>query len=179
MTSRLSPPVLVVIALSLLVVSPPGRAGDPGGLTADRIKVVRATYEKVPPTILGIKEPIRVTQCADQAEPLVSALVLVDANETYHHFDWWRDKRKFRNAEYDRIYWLYYKGIRGERKGKFRLAVRGPEEHALYGLLLRWAAAKEKDRNISLFDKGMVKNVNALLKKLDGRFAAEKPVLQK
>jgi hypothetical protein len=178
MISRSVPP-LVVAALSLLVVSPGGRAGDPEGPAADRIKAVRTTYERVPPTILGIKEPIRVTQCADQAEPVVSVLVLVDADETYHHVDWWLDKRKFQNAEYDRMYWLYYKGLRGERKGKFRLAVRSPEEAALYGLLLRWATAKEKEKNITLFDKGMVKNVNGLLKKLDERFAAEKPVLQK
>jgi hypothetical protein len=179
MISRSVLPALVITGLSLLVVSPNGGAGDPASLTADRIKAVRETYEKVPPTILGTKEPIRVTQCADQAEPLVSALVLVDANDTYHHFDWWRDKRKFQNAEYDRMYWFYYKGLSGERKGKFRLAVRGPEEHAMYGLLLRWAAAKEEDKNISPFDKLMLKNVNGLLKKLDERFAAEKPVLQK
>src|SRR5262249_6339356 len=122
---------------------------------------------------------IQVTQCADQAEPLVSALVLVDAGDTYHHFDWWRDRRKFQNAEYDRIYWLYYKGVSGQRKGKFRLAVRGPEEDAMYGFLLRWAAAKEKEKDLSPFDKTMLKNVNSLLQKLDGRFASEKPVLQK
>jgi hypothetical protein len=170
---------LVVAALSLFAVSPGGRAEDPGGPAADRIKAVRATYEKVPPTVLGIKEPIRVTQYSDQTEPVTSILVLVDADDTYHHFDWWRDRRKFQNAEYDRIYWLHYKGLRGERKGKFRLAVRGPEEAALYGLLLRWAAAREKEKDLPLFDQGMVKNVNGLLKKLDERFAAEKPVLQK
>lgn len=179
MISRPAPSALVLAALSLLVVSPGGSAGEPRAAAADRIQAVRATYEKVAPTLLGIKEPIRVTQCTGQAERVVSVLVLVHANDTYHHFDWWLDKRKFQNAEYDRIYWLYYKGLSGERKGKFRLAVRGPEEATLYGLLLRWAAAKQIEKDISLFDKDMLKNVNGLLKKLDERFAAEKPVLQK
>jgi len=179
MTTRSALAVAVGAALPLLVISPGGRAGGQEAPAADRVKAVRATYEKVPPTILGIKEPIRVTQCADQTTPVVSGLILVDAGETYHHFDWWLDRRKVQNAEYDRIYWLYYKGISGERKGKFRLAVRGPEEDAMYGLLLRWAAAKEKEKDLSLLDKTMLKNVNSLLKKLDGRFAAEKPVLQK
>src|SRR5262245_52288541 len=120
----------------------------------------------------------RVAQCADQAEPAVSGLMFVDADDVHHHFNWWLDKRKFSNAEYDRIYWLYHKGVSGERKGKFRLAVRGPEEDALYGLLLRWAAAKERDKDLTPFDKSTLKGVNGFLKKLDGRFAAEKPVIQ-
>ena len=179
MTSRSALAVAVGAALPLLVVSPGGRTGGQEAPAADRVKAVRATYEKVPPTILGIKEPIRVTQYTDQAAPVMNGLILVDAGDTYHHFDWWLDRRKFQNAEYDRIYWVYYKGISGERKGKFRLAVRGPEEDALYGLLLRWAAAKEQRKDLSLFDKDMLSKVNSLLKKLDGRFAAEKPVLQK
>ncbi len=169
MTSRSVRPALVVAALSMLIISPGGRAEGPG---ADRIKAVRATYEKVPPTILGIKEPIRVTQCSEGKVPVVFAVILVDADDVHHYFTWWLDKGKYQNAEFDRIYWLYHKGIAGERKGKFRLATRGPEEDALYGLLLRWAAAKEKAKESTPFDQLM-------LKKLDERFAAEKPVLQK
>jgi hypothetical protein len=39
--------------------------------------------------------------------------------------------------------------------------------------------SRKAGKNLSPFDQGMVKNVNGLLKKLDERFAAEKPVLQK
>jgi hypothetical protein len=40
-------------------------------------------------------------------------------------------------------------------------------------------AAKEKEKEITLFDKEMLKQVNILLEKLDERFAGEKPVLRK
>jgi hypothetical protein len=176
---RFAIPVLVLAGMSLVALCRSGRAEEPKNPAADRVKVVRATYEKLPPTILNIKEPIRVEQCTLQKVPVSHNLTLVDADEVYHSFNWWLDKGKFQNAEFDRIYWLYYKGIAGEREGKFLLAVRGPEEDALYGLLLRWAAAKEKVKEITLFDQSMLKSVNALLERLDERFAGEKPVLQK
>ena len=169
---------LLMAGASLVVLSSDGRADDPKD-TADRIKVVRATYEKLPPTILNIKEPIRVEQCTLQQFPVSHNLMIVDADDVHHHFDWWLDKGRFQNAEFDRIYWLYYKGIAGERKGKFRLAACGPEEDAMYGLMLRWSATKEKAKEITLFDALMLKNVNGLLEKLDERFAGEKPMLQK
>jgi hypothetical protein len=60
-----------------------------------------------------------------------------------------------------------------------RLPVRGPEEVALYGVILRWSAGKEKTKDLSLFDQAMLKEVNGLLKRLDERFAGETPVAQK
>ena len=175
MTTRVMGSVLVALGLSPLVLC----AADPADEKAERVKAVRATYEKMPPTVLNIKEPIRVEQCTLQKVPVTHNLMIVDADEVYHHFNWWLDTGKFQNAEYDRIYWLYYKGIAGERKGKFRLAVRGPEEDAMYGLMLRWVATKEKAKELTLFEQSMLKNVKDLLEKLDERFAAEKPVLQK
>ena len=105
--------------------------------------------------------------------------VFADADGTNHHFSWWLDKGKFANAEYDRIDWVRYKGPGSLGEKKFRLPVRGPEEDALYGLLLRWSAAKAAAKDLSLFDKQMLQDVNKLLEKLDERFAGEQPVLQK
>jgi hypothetical protein len=146
----------------------------------DRIKLVRETYEKVPATILGIKEPIQVTQCSEGRIPVANVVIVADANDMIHYFTWWRDKGKFQNAEeFDRFYWQHQKGPTGKLSGKFKLAVRGPEEDALYGLLLRWTAAKGKEKDPSPFDKLMLTEINKLLGPLDDRFSAEKPVLLK
>jgi hypothetical protein len=49
----------------------------------------------------------------------------------------------------------------------------------MYGLLLRWAAGKEKAKELSPYDQLMLQEVNKLLGRLDERFAGERPVLQK
>jgi hypothetical protein len=179
MVARFAIPIVVLAGVSLVTISPGGRAEEHTDPEADRIKVVRAAYEKLPPTILGVEEPIRMTQCSHQTAPVVIILIFTDADGTNHDFRWWLDKGKFSNAEYDRIDWGHYKGLSPLGAKKFRLPVRGPEEDALYGLLLRWAAAKEEEKEITLFDKDVLKNVNILLEKLDERVAGEKPMLQK
>jgi hypothetical protein len=180
MSTRFAMPVVVLAGASLVTLSLCGRADEPKNAAADRVKVVRATYEKLPPTILGVKEPIRVTQYSEARVPVYTALMLTDADGTNHTFTWWLDKKeKARDREYDRIFWVRYKGLSSVGEKNFRLPVRGPEEDALYGLLLRWAAAKEKEKDISPFDKTMLKGVNSLLGKLDERIAGEQPVLQK
>lgn len=179
MPTRSAIPIVVLAGASLVVPGPGGRAEEPKGSPADRVKVVRATYEKLPPTILGVKEPIRVVQCSHARVPVYVTLMLTDADGVNDTFTWWLDKGKFQNEEYDRIDWVRYKGPSSAGEPRFRLPVRGPEEDAFYGLLLRWAAAKEKEKEITLFDKEMLKQVNLLLDKLDERFAGEKPVPRK
>ncbi|MGE5193812.1 MAG: hypothetical protein ACM3U2_15050 [Deltaproteobacteria bacterium] len=179
MTCRFAVPVVALAGVSLGAFSYGGGADEPKDPAADRVKVVRATYEKLPPTILGIEEPIRVTQCVHQRVPVVINLIITDADGTNHHFSWWLDKGRFLNAEYDRIDWVPYKGLSSIGEKKFRLPVRGPEEDALYGVLLRWSATKETAKDISPFDRQMLEEVNRLLENLDERFAGEKPVLQK
>lgn len=171
--------VMICIVFLFVVSLTHAVAGDAKDPAPARVKIVRATYAQVPPKILGIKEPIRVTQFTHQKVPVVIGLTFTDAAGTNHQFSWWLDKKKFVNAEYDRIYWLHYKGFNALGAKKFRLPVRGPEETALYGLLLRWTAAKEKAKQIAPFDKLMLTHVNKLLKKLDERFAGEKPMIQK
>jgi len=57
----------------------------------DRTKLVRETYEKIPATILGIKEPIQVTQCSEGRIPVYNVVIVTDANDMIHYFTWWRD----------------------------------------------------------------------------------------
>jgi len=170
-----------ILAAAMLPVALGGgaRAEDPGDPAVDRVRIVRATYAKLPPTILGVKEPIRVTQCALQTVPALYGLTFTDAEGTHHFFAWWLDRKKFQNQEYDLIDWVRYKGLSSVGGKKYRLPVRGPEEDALYGLLLRWAASQEAATGSTLFEQKMLDEVNDLLKRLDERFAGEKPVLQK
>jgi hypothetical protein len=179
MAVRIALPMVVLASVLLFTLGPGARADEPKEAAADRIKIVRATYEKLPPTILGIKEPIRVTQCSHATVPVYIALMFTDDDKTNHTFTWWLDKGKFQNEIYDRIDWVRYKGLSSIGEKRYHLAVRGPEEAAFYGLMLRWAAAKEKDKEITLFDKSMLKEVGTILEKLDERFAGEKPVLRK
>jgi len=172
-------PVVVLTGASLFTFCSGGRAEEPKDPAADRVKVVRATYEKLPPTILGVKEPIRVVQCSHATVPVYIALMITDADGINYAFNWWLDQGKFQNEKYDRIDWVRYKGLSSVGEKRFRLPIRGPEEDAFYGLLLRWAAAKEKAKEVSLFDQTMLKEVNRLLEELDDRIAGEKPVLRK
>ena len=178
MAARFAISIVVSAGAALVTLSHGGRAEEPRDPGTDRVKVVRETYEKLPPTILGVKEPIRVTQCSHATVPVYIALMFTDADKTNHTFTWWLDKGKFQNEIYDRIDWVRYKGLSSVGEKRFHLPVRGPEEDAFYGLMLRWAAAKGKEKEISPFDKEMLKNVNSLLEKLDERFAGEKPVLR-
>lgn len=178
MSARFAVPISVWAGAALVALGHGARAEEPKGAAADRIKVVRASYEKLPPTILGFKEPIQVKQCQKQNIPAAFNLVITDA-ESAHNFNWWLEKERSANKEYDRIEWISYKGepFKTPRDAKWlRLATRGPEEDALYGLLLRWAATKEKEKSLSARNEAVLKDVNVILEKFDERFAGEKPV---
>jgi hypothetical protein len=172
--------VRILAGVALVTLCGTGRAEEPkDGAAADRVKVIRAMYGQVPPTILQLKEPIRLTQCAEQRVPVVIGLLFTDAEGTNHSFSWYLDNKKVQNREFDRLYWTRYKGSDPLGENMLALPVRGPEEVALYGVLLRWASAKEKAKDLSLFEQSMLKDVNSLLTRLDDRLGGEKPVPQK
>lgn len=180
MVTRLAAFVAALAGVSLIAPGHGSRAAEPSDPRADRVKVVRATYEKVPPTILGIKEPIQVKQCQKPNVPASFNLVITDTDNV-HWFNWCLEKERYANKEYDRIEWTRYKdGAPLPKDARWhRLAVRGPEEDALYGLLLRWAAAKEAAKSLSARDESLLKDVKVILGQLDDRFAGEKPLLIK
>jgi hypothetical protein len=177
MSARFAIPIAVLVGVSLVALGRGVRAEEPKDPAADRVKVVRATYEKLPPTILGIKEPIQVKQCQKQITPAAFQLIITDGDNV-HWFSWWLEKERYARREYDRIEWTRWKdGTPMPKDIKWhRLAIRGPEEDALYGLLLRWAASKENVKSLSAHDEAVLKDVKVILEKLDDRFASEKPV---
>jgi hypothetical protein len=176
MTRRLPPSALSLVGLALTFPTC-AVAQDAKDGAAERTKVVRATYRETPATALGIKEPITVTQFTEQKLPKSVILVLADADGVTHDFRWWTDTGKTQNREYDRLYWL--RGTGRAQQGPFRLAVRGPEEAALYGLLLRYTAARDKAKALGAFETLMLQGAKAFVDRLDERFGGETPTLQK
>ncbi len=98
--------VLVLTAASLIALCPGSCAEEKKDAAADRAKAVRATYQAVPPTILRIKEPIRVEQFSEGRVPKLMLLILKDADNLAHTFTWWLDEGKLSNRIYDRFYWV-------------------------------------------------------------------------
>lgn len=138
--------VLALAAASVIGASPWERADEP------ERRGDRATYEKASPAALKLKEPVRVTQYTHQDVPTSIILVLRDAGGVTHRFDWWLDTGDFQNREFGRIDWLRYAGEDALSGDRSRLSPGGPEEVALYGVMLRWAAGKGKEKDITPFD---------------------------
>jgi hypothetical protein len=165
--------VALVLAGAALALTTRAPAEEPK-LTPERVKLVRATYRDAAPKILEIKEPIRVTQLNEQKEPRVIVLVVSDGNGATHDFRWWLDKGRTQNREFDRIY-LERVGA----DGPLCLGVRGAEEAALYGLLLRYTERQEKAASLGAFEKDVLKEAQTVVARLDARFGGEAPVIQK
>jgi hypothetical protein len=170
MTKYMSLRTLVSTAIVLTICGHDGHADE----AADRTKLVRATFQEASPAILHAKEPIRITQCTFQDEPKVIVLTASDAANATIRFDWYLDV-KTSNREPDHFYWMHRKGI---SEGMYRLAPRGAEEAALYGLLLRYVATQEKAKELRLFDQEMLRAVKTIVGKLDERFG-EVPTLER
>lgn len=154
---------------------------ESAGDTADRRKIVRETYAAVPPLVFQMKEPLLIYSSSRGIAPNSPESVSIhlnDADGRIHWFTWNYDKR-FPNREFDRIYWQHAESPVKPMQGPYRLAPRGPEEAALYGLLLRMEQAWEKQANPELLDRERRKWAKPLLDNLDKRFADEPPVLQK
>jgi RNA polymerase sigma factor (sigma-70 family) len=143
--------------------SPKGRTprgdGDesvrPSKPTAGRVKLVRQMYAKLPCDILGFVEPAKRIVVA-QADGRTSMLLLEDANNkklAIHLLNKLSEPQESL---------LLATG---------RLPPRGPEESAVYGLLLR-LAAKPPDRTT----EGQRELLDTMLAVLDQRFAGAMPV---
>ena len=177
-----SPCTAVALAGLVLVLSLKSAGGEePAAGTADRRKVVRETYASVPPLVFQMKEPLLIFSSSRGIAPNSPESVSIhlnDADGRIHWFTWNYDKR-FPNREFDRIYWQHAESSAKPMHGPFRLAPRGPEEAALYGLLIRMEQAWEKQANSELLDRERRKWARPFLDGLDKRFANEPPVLQK
>jgi hypothetical protein len=150
----------LTVAGALLLV-PALRGADkptkPSRPTAQRVQLVRQMYEKLPGHVLGIAEPVRLAGVGysfSGGDPRVRNVILKDANGKKLEIwlgSWWDEGKAADSLN-----------LSGDRKG--RLPRRGPEESAVYGLLLR---LPKEDRE--------GEGVAEILKTLDNRFAGAMP----
>ncbi len=125
----------------------------PSKPTADRVKLVRQMYAKLPCDILGFAEPTKKIVTI-QKDSHALMIVLEDANE--------------KRLEIHLLQGPTAPGSLMLRSG--RLPPRGPEESAVYGLLLRLAANPPEKTTAPL-----LRPVDAMLAVLDERFAGAMP----
>lgn len=134
----------VVLCLSCLVcLSPVAEAEDP---TPERIETVRKTYRAVPPDILGVKEPIELqwadilfdggtifVKAKDAAGRVFHATLQYDVSylklQGKSVADW------ADNYQTHRIQFDFHRNV---NHGPY-YPIRGAEEAAIYGLLIRWS----------------------------------------
>lgn len=120
------------VLLALLTVGAAlGAAADPPAGKQDPIQAARQKYAKHPADALKIAEPVEVTKVIYYKDGGSIHLQLTDAKKTEHKFCFDGRKRGVFPIEVG----VTYPGQEGGKVVEFR----GPEEQALYGVLLRWA----------------------------------------
>jgi hypothetical protein len=150
--------LIVTFPCTLLLLAALARADEPvrpAQPAADRVKLVRQMYAKLPSGILGFAEPAKRIVVA-QKDGRSLMLLLEDAN--------------------DRPLTIHLLHGRLEPEGSLllasgRLPLRGPEESAVYGLLLRLA-----DKRPNGATEQQVQLLDAILAALDRRFAGAVPL---
>lgn len=124
----------------------PKKVSDAEAIVPDRMQTVRKTFRAVPPGILGVKEPIIVLWSSvlfDGGTMFVKAKdaegrifhVTLGADETDHKIDSENELAWVRNYQTHCIQFDFSENI---NRGPY-YPIRGPEEAALYGLLIRWS----------------------------------------
>lgn len=129
-------------------------AGQPVKPTADRVKLVRQMYSKLPCDILDVSEPIKQIVVTQKG---ISIMVLLEDAKA----------RKFEINLLPKL---------GKTPDAIllptgKLPPRGPEESAVYGLLLR-LAAKPPEKTMPI----QLQHLDAILAALDERFAGAMPI---
>lgn len=144
--------LFTVIGTWLLMV-PLNHANEPAVPTAERVRLVRQMYEKMSCDILGFTEPSKSVSVAMATDGGSIAIALVDASD------------KKLTVILDRKLGTETRNSLSisTKEGLARLPHRGPEESAVYGLLLRLPKA---DGN----------QVAEVTKVLDDRFAGALPI---
>jgi hypothetical protein len=143
---------MTTVVASLFVVALSSADAPP----AERVKKVRAMYEKLPADILEITEPAKMLKVQVFRDGGTITVTLTDAKDKELSV---RLDRKIGTKTRDDLF------LAGKH-----LPHRGPEESAVYGLLLR-TVAKPPD-NIPKMD---IETIEALLQVLDARFAGAMP----
>jgi len=139
---------------------------------------VRARYVQWPADILKVKEPIQIT--AAGIIPDGGTLTVTLRDRDGHELKACLDGRMGTPGVDPEPRHVYIgAGYVGDPNGR-KVLVCGPEESALYGLLLRWAAGQPRSKEIAAMDihRGHAANpilweVHRFLKALEWRFSQE------
>jgi hypothetical protein len=128
-----------------------------------RVQLVRQMYEKVPPLIFDVVEPVQLVKATMYEDGGTIVVELKDAKGK--HFATILD-RKFGSPTRESMF------VFSVPFARTPVLLRGPEEAALYGVLLRWKATKDTE-------PWTRESARAMLEHLDQRFAALPPAKTK
>lgn len=147
------------LVLCLVLGGNAGMAQKKDAPLPDRVKLVRQMYAKLPPLIFEVAEPVNVVKATMYEDGGTIVVELKDAKgkELAMILD-----RRIGSPTRESMYVSY---VPYSRK---LVLLRGAEEAALYGIMLRWKTPS--DTEDWTFVSGQ-----ALIEHLDRRFAAEAP----
>lgn len=134
----------------------PAVVGQEARPSPDRALLVRQMFEKVPPLILAVAEPIEILKANVVEDGGTTTIALRDARGKSLSFR--LDRRR---GSPTREEMFLAEGAAAEAK----VTIRGPEEAALFGLLLRWKAGPRVAPET-------LDGVRAMLNHLEARFSA-------
>jgi hypothetical protein len=183
--------VLVTMVILLSAASAARGSGHP--ITSERTALVRATYENVPPDILGLVEPVEVDGGSAYWDGGTSYVRLTDARGT--EFVACLDGRmRVLDPDVDTDFWtvsmeyiesrhLYLHAKYPSDSTAVEIPIRGPEEAAFYGLLLRWAKSQPRTEEVAAMKTAVecpkedvtLYQVHRLLETFDWRFGIQRP----
>lgn len=133
-------------------------AQKPDKPAPERVKLVRQMYEKVPPIIFELAEPLQLVKATMYED---GGTIVVDFKDAKGKPFAMILDRRIGSPTRESMFIRFMSS--SQRK---LVLLRGPEEAALYSLLLRWSATPESDHWTRV-------SANALLDHLDQRFAGE------
>jgi hypothetical protein len=145
------------------------------GVKTDKATETRAKYAKESSDALKIAEPIRVTAVHQFKDGGTIGIELTDAKDRKHEFC--LDGRSLEDANRKGTRNLFVGAVYPTRPGARNVEVRGPEESAFYGVMLRWA--NKHPQREALYNEKIVLNtkefgdlweVRTFFLKLDARF---------
>jgi hypothetical protein len=152
--------------------------GRADGVKKDPVAETRAKYAKQSAEVLKIVEPVKVSNVFYWKDGGSIGIELTDAKDKKHLFcldGRFLPSKEQPNEKGTRN--LYIGANHPTRKDAKKVEMRGPEESALYGVMLRWAnkhphreAIFNEKLDLNQKDHGNLWEIRAFFLKLDARF---------